>query len=51
MMRGMFLRKLKDFAEQLKNQKMPLLDRFARAGIYEDETQDELDRSEFIEKI
>ena len=52
MMRGMFLRKLKDFAEQLKTQKITLFERFIRSGNHEEDQQDDdIERSEFIEKI
>ena len=56
MMRGMFLRKLKDFAEQMKTQQqITLFERFARAGnnIGEDDDDEGVaaDRSEIIEII
>lgn len=55
MMRGMFLRKLKDFAEQMKTQQeVTLFERFIRAGknLNEDEEEGAAgDRSEIIEMI
>ena len=48
----MFLRKLKDFAEQLKTQKITLFERFIRSGNHEEDQQDDdIERSEFIEKV
>ena len=55
MMRGMFLRKLKDFAEQMKTQQqITLFERFTRAGNnigQEDDEEAVADRSEIIEMI
>ncbi len=49
MMRGMYLRKLKDFAEQMKNKKITLFERFIRAGNHDEDDTEIIDRSAFIE--
>ncbi len=51
MMRGMYLRKLKDFAENMKTNQITLFERFIRAGNHEEDDSDLIDRSAFIEHI